>query len=268
MQPGDKFQYKKPWFPLYGSDWLEATAEMEPEAQGVYMRLLAAQWLKPTCTLPADERKLARIVGCRATWKRVRDEVLQKFTKTDHPEAGEIIYNDRLWNERVKSETVSQKRADARRARDDEDRNEPTNAGANESTNAHTVTGTVTDTYTDQRLALSPDRERGGEPEAVGDIEVPGVTSLADDISRLTGEGRGKWQRVIDACVQQGHADTIIDTYERAKQATNGDLAASKGLAPFKNPGAGIIAELKKAGVKFKGRPQDGGSRDAARPPP
>ena len=52
---------KDPAFLMYSKDWLEGTADMMPDEKGVYIDLLCHQHQKDT--LPADTRRLARIVG-------------------------------------------------------------------------------------------------------------------------------------------------------------------------------------------------------------
>lgn len=62
-----------PILPLFVDDFLGDTQHLSCEENGAYMLLLFAAWRSPDCSLPDDDRKLARI--CRLSvrkWKSVR----------------------------------------------------------------------------------------------------------------------------------------------------------------------------------------------------
>ena len=66
-----------PWFPFDASRWLLSIkqARMTPAEAGVYIRLLAREWLDTP--LPEDEQELADLAGCdldefKEHWARVK----------------------------------------------------------------------------------------------------------------------------------------------------------------------------------------------------
>ena len=75
---------KDPAFLLYSGDFLNGTADMEPEEVGVYIRLLCYQHQRGH--LPDDERKLFRLSGCISLadfTKMWRDILAMRFPKRD-----------------------------------------------------------------------------------------------------------------------------------------------------------------------------------------
>lgn len=112
----------RPWLPLYGDDYIGATADLSLEEHGLYLLLLMRSWrLGP---LPADEARLARLVGWdqvgfQRAWPRVRGF----WTATD---AGWV--NPRLEAEREAAEAASRRRADAARVRWRQSRSSPADA--------------------------------------------------------------------------------------------------------------------------------------------
>lgn len=98
-----------PILPLFVDDYLGDTQHLSCEENGAYMLLLFAAWRTSDCSLPDDDRKLARI--CRLSvrkWKAVRT-ALDEFW----PSEDGRISNARLRRERAyvdqKSESNRQK---------------------------------------------------------------------------------------------------------------------------------------------------------------
>jgi len=61
---------KDPAFPFYASDWLGSNmrAQMTLEQQGAYVNLLARQWSEATCSLPDDDKVLAKLSEMGEGW--------------------------------------------------------------------------------------------------------------------------------------------------------------------------------------------------------
>lgn len=76
---------KKPQaMPVFGDAYLADTTHLTTEEHGAYFLLLLAAWRQDDCSLPMDDRKLARITGLSAKkWKSVRDTVLEFWTIED-----------------------------------------------------------------------------------------------------------------------------------------------------------------------------------------
>lgn len=69
---------KDPAFLFYPKDWLQGTAQMMPEEKGIYIDLLSHQ--HQNGTLPADQTRLARMVGLTKTdFERVFAAIKDKF---------------------------------------------------------------------------------------------------------------------------------------------------------------------------------------------
>ena len=83
------------YLPLFGADYLSDTQHLSCEEHGAYLLLLIAAWGQDDCSLPDDNRKLARI--CRLSlrkWGFVR-AAIQDFW---------IAENGRLTNRRLAKE--------------------------------------------------------------------------------------------------------------------------------------------------------------------
>lgn len=72
-----------PFMQLYVADYLGDTRHLTTEQHGAYLLLLMTMW-RADGTLPNDDKKLARIVGCTCSrWARIKDEVLEFFDIED-----------------------------------------------------------------------------------------------------------------------------------------------------------------------------------------
>lgn len=79
-------QYEKfPTFNFFPRDWILGTAELTPEQQGAFIRLLAYAWEQtPPCTLPLEGGTLAMWVGVSPQkWRTISGPVLAKFEVVD-----------------------------------------------------------------------------------------------------------------------------------------------------------------------------------------
>jgi uncharacterized protein YdaU (DUF1376 family) len=96
-----------PSLPLWTDAYLADTTDLSAEEHGVYLLLLMAAWRTPTCSLPDDDERLARMakVGAKK-WRKLRPVMERFFTVED----GQWTQN-RLLKERDRVETSrSQKR--------------------------------------------------------------------------------------------------------------------------------------------------------------
>ena len=82
--------------PLFADAYLADTMHLTTEEHGAYLLLLMAAWRQDDCSLPDDDRKLARIVGLTARkWSAIRGTILEFWTVEDGK-----IYQARLRKER------------------------------------------------------------------------------------------------------------------------------------------------------------------------
>lgn len=114
---------KRPWYPFYPVDFNEdeSVAGMSDAAELAYRRLLDRTWLSKDCTLPDDERVIARMAKVNAkTWKAIRSRILAVFPVLPQ-EPGDFSaprrHNPRLTAEYEKTCGISKARAAAASAR-------------------------------------------------------------------------------------------------------------------------------------------------------
>lgn len=93
---------KTPFMPLWVSDFLGDTLDLDAAEIGAYMLLLMAQWNRDGASLPNDETKLRRVARCGRNWPKIWDAIGRYF---DHDGAG--IYSNRL---RLEAQNVAAKR--------------------------------------------------------------------------------------------------------------------------------------------------------------
>lgn len=66
-----------PVLPLWADAYLADTKHLTPLEHGVYLLLLMCAWRHPDCSLPDDDKLLARMVGLhKGTWRRHRDVIM------------------------------------------------------------------------------------------------------------------------------------------------------------------------------------------------
>jgi uncharacterized protein YdaU (DUF1376 family) len=88
---------KTPFMPLWVSDFLGDTIDLDASEIGAYMLLLMAQWNRNGESLPNDSEKLKRICRCGRGWPKVWG-VLERFFQTDE---------DGIYSKRLRSEAAS-----------------------------------------------------------------------------------------------------------------------------------------------------------------
>lgn len=89
--------------PLWVSDFLGDTLDLDAAEVGAYMLLLMAQWNRDGNSLPHDQKKLQRVARCGRNWSRVWSQIERYF---EHDEDG--IFSKRL---RLEAQNVAAKRA-------------------------------------------------------------------------------------------------------------------------------------------------------------
>jgi len=91
-----------PFMPLWVSDFLGDTLDLDATEIGAYMLLLMAQWNRDGSSLPNDQKKLQRVARCGRNWSKVWGNV-ERFFSVD--ESG--VYSKRL---RLEAQNVAEKR--------------------------------------------------------------------------------------------------------------------------------------------------------------
>lgn len=93
---------KTPFMPLWVSDFLGDTLDLDATEVGAYLLLLMAQWQRGGASLPDDEKKLQRVARCGRNWAKVWGAIGHYF---DRDEDG--LFNKRL---RFEAQNVAAKR--------------------------------------------------------------------------------------------------------------------------------------------------------------
>lgn len=93
---------RSPFMPLWVSDFLGDTMDLDASEIGAYLLLLMAQWQRGGESLPNDPVKLQRIARCGRNWAKVWGN-LERFFSVD--EGG--VFSKRL---RLESQNVAAKR--------------------------------------------------------------------------------------------------------------------------------------------------------------
>jgi uncharacterized protein YdaU (DUF1376 family) len=102
---------REPFLPLFVGDFLSATEEWPGEAQGLYLALLARQWVNPKCSLPANPESLRALVKWNeANFERYWSLVREKFELR-----GDRLANRRLEEHRARSIEISRQNSAAGR---------------------------------------------------------------------------------------------------------------------------------------------------------
>lgn len=93
---------KTPFMPLWVSDFLGDTLDLDATEVGAYLLLLMAQWNRSGGSLPDDDAKLKRIARCGRNWPKIWDVISRYFDRD-----GEGVYSRRL---RQEAQNVAAKR--------------------------------------------------------------------------------------------------------------------------------------------------------------
>jgi uncharacterized protein YdaU (DUF1376 family) len=81
--------------PLFADAYLADTMHLTTEEHGAYLLMLMAAWRYDDCSLPNDDKKLARIVGLSTRrWTQIRETILDFWT----------LDQGRIWNARLRKE--------------------------------------------------------------------------------------------------------------------------------------------------------------------
>jgi uncharacterized protein YdaU (DUF1376 family) len=99
---------KHPWMPLYVTDYLADTPDLDADQHGVYLLLLIYAWRQPSGGLPNDPKWLRSILPVMHghTYNRLVPPILERFFSLG--EDG-LWYQSRLVKERQKVDKLSAK---------------------------------------------------------------------------------------------------------------------------------------------------------------
>lgn len=99
-----------PFMQLWVADYLGDTKHLTTEQHGAYLLLLMTMW-RADGALPADDTKLARIVGLTVVrWNKIKGDIMAMLTIENG-----LVSQKRLWAELKKAREKSEKRAEAGR---------------------------------------------------------------------------------------------------------------------------------------------------------
>lgn len=96
-----------PALPLWTDAYLADTLHLDATESGAYLHLLMAAWRSPSCSIPDDDTRLARMARCTpAIWRRIKPTVLAFWSKN-----GENFEQKRLKKERVRVEAQREQKS-------------------------------------------------------------------------------------------------------------------------------------------------------------
>lgn len=93
---------KTPFMPLWVSDFLGDTLDLDATEIGAYMLLLMAQWNRDGGSLPNDPKKLQRVARCGRNWPKIWGNISRFFQSDENG-----VYSIRL---RLEAQNVAAKR--------------------------------------------------------------------------------------------------------------------------------------------------------------
>src|SRR6516164_6131776 len=100
---------KRLWMPLYIGDLEKDTMHLGATEFGIYMRLIMHCWERGF--VPADNRKIALIAKCsNKLLHKYKTEILSFFVLTETPGVGPVYIHNRVNQERLRSDEISNKR--------------------------------------------------------------------------------------------------------------------------------------------------------------
>ena len=80
--------------PLFADAYLADTMHLSTEEHGAYLLMLMAAWRYDDCSLPSDDKKLARVVGLSPRrWGQIKDTLLEFWTLD-----GDRIFHTARWS--------------------------------------------------------------------------------------------------------------------------------------------------------------------------
>lgn len=155
-----------PYFPFYPRDWLadSKVSQLTYEEQGVYFNLLCRAWTYEdgSCSLPNDDRLIARIMGLRpAKWAKFRAVLVDGIAPVFRV-VGDRLVNGRLLEEYEKLQEKSQiQSANAKKRWGDESPKPATNQQVNDAMAmpTHMPTACPTEPDADPDTDIKTDRQ-------------------------------------------------------------------------------------------------------------
>ena len=88
-----------PYFQFYPKDWLPGTAHLTDAEKGAFIDLLSHLWMTDDCTLPDDDRHIARLLKMPlARWMKLKGKL------TTGPGAVLVLEGGRIFNNKLRAE--------------------------------------------------------------------------------------------------------------------------------------------------------------------
>lgn len=97
--------YEFPWMPLYIDELQALAAVLGNELLGPFLRLRAYAWhQKPPCTLPDDDRALARISGLAAEWPAHAAVIREQLTPVEGGRLRDLRLTQRFIEQAIRAD--------------------------------------------------------------------------------------------------------------------------------------------------------------------
>ena len=173
-------------FPFYSKNFLGShkVKAMSLAARGAYITLLAEQSTSENCELPNNDRILARLCICDGLdeWLSIKPEVMPCFTVS-----GDVIYNERLKEERQRIDQLIVKKSEAGRKSGEARREQKTNTCSTpvhspvEQVNEHNANTPTNTIETERELTMNhKPRANNQEPRTKKEEFAANATNVSE----------------------------------------------------------------------------------------
>lgn len=107
--------------PYFGDAYMADTRHLTLEEHGAYHLLLLIAWRSPNCELPADDKRIAQMLGITPKkWASIRPTVMAFWTKTETGWEQKRLTKERRWVEEKsrKNSAAAEAKWEAKRLKD------------------------------------------------------------------------------------------------------------------------------------------------------
>lgn len=176
-----------PALPLFTDAYLGDTQHLTLEEHGAYLKLLMIAWRSPRCAVPADDKRIATMLGIGVKkWLRMKPAIVEFFTeraRESSPESEKEFVQKRLLKERkwIDEKQKQRSKAGKRSARKKKE-TAPTDDGTTEPTGSATkrpTKGQLTHTHIRESYNPPPSDARASNEKTVS-LVVVGFAELRE----------------------------------------------------------------------------------------
>ncbi len=94
--------------PLFGDAYLADTRHLSLEEHGAYLQLLMIAWRTETCTLPDDDKRIAKMLGVTAgRWSKLKTTVMAFWELTSDGWKQKRLSKERAFSDEKRAKNIS-----------------------------------------------------------------------------------------------------------------------------------------------------------------